>query len=213
MSDSPQTVTTREKMFGITLGVGIGFLLLSLVFVANAMGLIYLALFTLGAALVIPLWLAGLMGSLLARRGYFRLVRWWGTALLVCIGWPSAIYLPVLVRVKHVHQIERTLPIYPNSDMVERVSTPFSNDNGPAEVRIRSRAPASRECVLGFYRTALIGQNWTITTLPAKWKYNRPDLYFGKGSLSIEVYVTGSPQEQSSNVLIICEFENANRDL
>ena len=70
----PATVAREEKTFGVVLGLGVGFLVLSLVFVRHAIEMAFAAGGSFGLVIIAPLALGAWIGKLVAGRGYFRRV-------------------------------------------------------------------------------------------------------------------------------------------
>lgn len=206
LSYTEPTVSTQEKVFGVTLGLGAGLVVLSLMFTTHTLEMAFAVGGSFGLLLIAPLALGAWIGKRLADKGYFRRIRWQGIALVLLLGWPAAIIVPPVFRVLHAHQLEHGLPIYPNSQVTNRSFEPFDSDNGPASVSVELRTSAARNDILGFYRTELVRQHWKETPVPQSWTYHRPDLYFRRWTLTTEVRVENDANGQLSTVKVICEF-------
>lgn len=207
LSYTEPTVSTRERVFGVVLGLGAGLLALSLMFTRHTLEMAFAAGGSLGLVLIAPLALGGWIGKLLADcRCFRRIGTQGGIAVVILLGWPAAIVLPPVLRVLHAHQLEHVLPIYPNAEVTNRGFEPFDGDNGPASVSVELRTPATRNDILGFYRTELGRRHWKETPVPQSWTYHRPDLYFRRRTLTTEVRVENDANGQLSTVKVICEF-------
>ena len=114
--------TKPETFFGIVLGFGTAILCLSILYTFSRTALVWMTVFTIGGLLIVPLALGTMIGMGLAGRGYFRGVRWLHVALIIMLGWPTAIIIAPGIRILHARFLANSLPIYSNAEIARRTS-------------------------------------------------------------------------------------------
>lgn len=206
MTADPGTLTRAEKWFGLALGIGAGLLPLSLMYVLSRAMLVQITFISLGVVPLGSLGLGAWVGRCLATGGHFRGIGWRGTALVVLLGWPASTCLPPGIRVMHARRLAESLPIYPSAQVANRGFEPFDSENGPAFVSVEFRTTAASYDVVSFYRSEMAKRHWKETPVAPVSGRDWPNLYFGTGMLTVEVYVAGGLTGQSSRVKVVCEF-------